>query len=267
MPDATYGEVRHASCVMRQMRRLCGHVLVFVSLLFAGGVFAQGIPAPAAMTPGDLVDGDTFYVMFVTSTAHPGNLATAADYDAAVNATAQSSAFYGTDDASLTGLWRAFIAHDDGTNRADVVVGAFSADDTVPIYRIDGTRLANDRADLLDNTIAVPINVTELGSVLPSELVWTGMLPSGATLSGLGPTGSSTYGQTNASAFVWLEGGSSASTTATMPLYVVSPLLRVGAAAAVAQVTPVPLMSPWGAAALAALVGLAGWRRNRPLRS
>src|SRR5690606_21333710 len=103
-------------------------------------------------------------------------LATAADYDAAVNAAAQSSGVYATNDASLTGQWRAFIGHDDGTNRADVVGGAFSADDTVPIYRIDGTRLANNRTDLLDNTIAVPINVTEQGGSPGSNFVWTGMI-------------------------------------------------------------------------------------------
>ncbi|AUN94130.1 hypothetical protein C0099_03740 [Pseudazoarcus pumilus] len=214
------------------------------------------------MTPGDLIDGDTFYVMFVTSTTHPGNLATAADYDAAVNAAAQSSGFYGTDDSSLTGQWRAFIGHDDGTNRADVVGGA------APIYRIDGTRLANNRADLLDNTIAATVSVTQQGGAPGSVFVWTGMNATGATSYGLGAIDQSRYGQSNFTDTTWLDGGGITPNGQNYHVYAVSPLLRVGAPAAAAQVTPVPVMSPWGAAALvAALAGVVGWRRRSATRS
>jgi hypothetical protein len=48
----------------------------------------------------------------------------------------------------------------------------------VPIFLVDGTKVANDYADLWDGSLAAPINITELDSLPPLTggiaKVWTG---------------------------------------------------------------------------------------------
>jgi len=98
--------------------------------------------------------------VFVTSTLQNGNLGGLAGGDSICAARASA--------AGLGGSWRAWLS-----------TSAVNARDRIPdaIYeRVDGARIADDKADLLDGSIANPINVDENGNTLggPSVLPWTG---------------------------------------------------------------------------------------------
>jgi cysteine-rich repeat protein len=94
-------------------------------------------------------------IVFVTSTMHTGNLGGLVGADAICNARAAS--------ANLSGIYKAWLSTDqlNGTPATRFVQS------TVPYRKVDGVLVANNWADLIDGTIASPIDKTELNGAPP----------------------------------------------------------------------------------------------------
>ncbi len=76
------------------------------------------------------------------------------------------------DDAGLGGTWSAYVSGGGTSAIVRIAEG--------PYYRIDGVLIANDKADLVDGSIAAPINITETGGHLDT-FVCTGATESGGS--------------------------------------------------------------------------------------
>ena len=103
--------------------------------------------------------------VFVTSDMFRGNLGGLAGADAICQETAEAANLPGTD-------WTAWLSDSTG-----------NAIDRIPDgqYRlVDGTQVADDKADLTDDTgPKVPINLDESGIPVADDFVWTGTEPDG----------------------------------------------------------------------------------------
>jgi len=91
------------------------------------------------------------------------------------------------DAAGLGGVWRAWLS-DTTSNAADRLSHSDS-----PYVLLDGTRVADNWADLTDGTLDHVIDLTEIGSapprpspfVLEEPTVWTGSTPAGMASPGV----------------------------------------------------------------------------------
>ncbi len=216
---------------------------------------AHALNAPAALVPAGLLPGDTFYIIFVTSTTIPGNQSVA-NYNTHVNTAAALAASTG----AVTG-WRAWLAHDDGTVQTSTL---FAADTTRPVYNTKGLKLANDRADLLDGTLINAVEFDESGVSRGAAFVYTGADSLGNSMSvgddTLGGNDAATdgCGYTRANIASMGLGGLAGGNGCPTPysLYAVSPLLTVPAAAPAASAHAIPTLSSWGLLALSGILGL-----------
>lgn len=103
--------------------------------------------------------------VFVTSTGQTGDLGGTAGADAKCAALATA--------AGLGGTWRAWLSSDTGAR--NVLEHA-----TEPYRLLDGTLVATDWDDLIDGTIAAPINLDERRSRVDAVEVWTGTKSDGS---------------------------------------------------------------------------------------
>lgn len=124
-----------------------------------------GTPGPSAVdelcTPG----------VFVTSTLHDGNLGGVTGGDAICQARAEA--------AGLAGAWLAWLG--DGALTPESGFARL----TTPYRRVDGVTVANDYDDLVDASIAAPIEVTEVNTIIDDTIlgegnVWTGLAANGS---------------------------------------------------------------------------------------
>ena len=115
-----------------------------------------------------LCGGETSKCVFVTSTIHDGNLGGLGGADAICNARATEAGLPGA------GSYLAWLS------AGGVSPSTRFTQAAVPYKRVDGTTVAGDWADLVDGSLAAPIQVTEGGiEVGRGELVWTGTAASG----------------------------------------------------------------------------------------
>jgi Protein of unknown function (DUF1554) len=134
--------------------------------------------------------------VFVTSKTYQGNMGGLAGADAECQKLA----------ANLGGKWLAWLS--DGGSVTPVTRLAHS---TVPYVLVGGSQIAADWTDLLDGTIAVPIDHDETGSAIPADgmiKVWTGTTSDGMPMgpSCMGWTSVNTggvFGLTTASDGTW----------------------------------------------------------------
>jgi len=112
----------------------------------------------------------------VTSTDDVSSSSDLATYDAFVQAAAANN-------PDLSRFTWQVIGSTDTVNAIDHTNTSPMAAEQVPIFRLDGTLVANDYADLWDQTINAPINIDESGAVLNVE-VWTGTAPDGTNNNG-----------------------------------------------------------------------------------
>jgi hypothetical protein len=104
--------------------------------------------------------------VFVTSTLHDGNLGGAAGAHAICQARAMS--------AGLSGTFEAWI----GTAASSPATSFVQSN--IPYVMVDGTKVADSYADLVDGLLDAPIRVTELGTTVLNQggfgedRVWTG---------------------------------------------------------------------------------------------
>jgi hypothetical protein len=145
--------------------------------------------------------GINAYNTFVTTEARGGTLAIDTALDLALNAAGFNP---------NTIPWNAIAF----TQTGIVSTGVDARDNTgtnpsstgVSIYFIDGNRVANDNADLWLPPIIRPVNVTQAGSTLGTEVVWTGTNSSGVVGGSNGLGGSfAITGVTNLSTANWIQ--------------------------------------------------------------
>ncbi len=112
--------------------------------------------------------------VFQTSTTHNGNFGGLAGADAICQARAG--------EAGLTGTFKAWLSTDT-INAADRLTSSG------PWVRLDGMKIAESKADLLDGLLFTAINVTEQGVYDKGGTVWTGTNANGSLAVGLNCSG------------------------------------------------------------------------------
>lgn len=145
-------------------------ILVLHQSLLAGAVIVQ---------PPDLSPGDPYRLIFVTSELHPAHTIDVTYYNDFVSRVANSI----PELQVLNSDWLAIASVpglDARTNTRTIPLGNPGGEQGVPIYRLDGVRVANDNADLWDGSILAPIEIDELGNQI-FRTVWTGATSTGTS--------------------------------------------------------------------------------------
>ncbi|MFN9674557.1 MAG: PEP-CTERM sorting domain-containing protein [Microcystis sp.] len=219
---------------------------VALATLGTGAAQAALVVVPPGLTPGTqyrLVfvtegtrDAQSYniadYNTFVTNQARGGTPAIDTALDLALNAA-------GFNPNTIT--WNAIAS----TRSGNSFTGVNARDNTgtnpsstgVPIYLIDGNRVANNNGDLWDGSIMRSINVTQSGTTTPTAgaVVWTGTNQSGVVAPGStdtnglgGTTGFAATGITNLTTANWIfNNTTSRLSTNTRRLYGMSSVLKV----------------------------------------
>ena len=184
-----------------------------------------GFPAPAGLSLGD-----TYHLVFVSSTTRDASSADIADYNTHVQNAADAAGI----GSSVSVTWKAMASTEnprvDGRNNAPVTETA--------VYLVNGTMVANASAEAFWSVPHLaPININENGDVhtgVPGQVdladaVWTSTNFEGWRINGgLGDaSGSSSYGLSD----VYLTGGwtdvALADQSIALPFYGVSQALEV----------------------------------------
>lgn len=176
---------------------------VIFSLVGFSGAYGQIITAPS-----DLAPGDEYRLVFITKnkifTAESPDIS---DYDAHVTSQANMSPLL----AALQTNWRVIgstpsISAKAHTDTDDSALGATG----VPIYRLDGLRIADNYDDLWDGNIQRPLYVAQDGSTLNTCCgTWTGTRMDGAQAIGyeLGAGLTVVDGAPNGTGDNWIQTG------------------------------------------------------------
>lgn len=208
------------------VRNLCNKLTwcipLALLLLFPG--ISSAIPI--VTVPSGLAPGDTYRLVFETSTVVDPTSSGIADYNDFVTAAANSSAEL----AALGTTWTA-IASTESINASTNTATDPSVDGVgAPIFSIGGSEVASGNSDLWDGTIDSPIDVDETGSTR------FGFVYTGTDLDGTADPShflgqSAGYGNGIGMAGVtsgsWIAVGSSATSGALLPMYGMSDVLTV----------------------------------------
>jgi hypothetical protein len=143
-----------------------------ISVIF----FALSSSAVADLVlPSDLNPGDQYRLVFVSDASTAASSSDITFYNQFVNSAANAPT---TDTAPLSLSWTA-IASTDSIDAQDNTGTNPTVSSGVPIYRLDGVRIADDYVDLWKATIQNPIRVTESGTTITNSGVWTGSATDG----------------------------------------------------------------------------------------
>lgn len=190
------------NCI-KSWARLIGRMFV---ALIAVGCFSVALPTTASaavldlITPEGLAYGQTFRLVFATSTAHDAVSEDLSVYDSFVTSRAVAGGLTTYHGSAVT--WQAMIS----TNAIDAI-------DRLPstasaLFLVNGTRLADSGSDLWDGFLDAPINISEFGTGT-SNLVHTGTKIDGSLWfgnRGVGsPDGIVVIGSTNGANSQWTE--------------------------------------------------------------
>lgn len=183
--------------------RLCA-IAATAAFLFALGV-SPASAAPIITVPDSLKPGDQYRLVFITLGKIQATSSDISTYDAFVTTQANSS-------SALTALgttWRIIgstqmVDAKTHTNTDDSPAGLTG----VPIFRLDGLRIADNYDDLWDGNIQRPIYVAQDGTLLDTCCgSWTGTLTSGlnAGLAALGASSNAVDGAPNRTDNFWVQ--------------------------------------------------------------
>ena len=162
--------------------------------------------AQIVVIPTDLEPGDEYRLVFITKdkifTAESSNIA---DYDGDVTNQASMSAVL----AQIDTNWRVIGS----TSSVDAKIHTDTDDSPlgptgVPIYRLDGLRIADDYDDLWDGNIQHPLYIAQNGATLNTCCgTWTGTNSNGNAATGyeLGAGPSVVDGAPNGTASNWIQ--------------------------------------------------------------
>ena len=131
-------------------------------------LWAGQVEASVVLEPPDLNRGDRYRLIFVTSGLTQAVSPDIAYYNDFVD---------GYGDAVLPSDWRALASTLEVNARDNT---GTTGSGGVPLYRLDGVRVANDYADLWDASLMNPVRYSELGTTV-AEKVWTGTNMDGTT--------------------------------------------------------------------------------------
>lgn len=230
--------------------------------LVLGLTATPALSAPITTPPG-LNPGDQYRLAFVgnsgTTTAQSGNIA---DY----NGVATSAANAQAELAALGTTWTAIVS----TSSVDARVNTGTnpnATTGVPIYRLDGLKIADNNADLWDGSIQNALSTNSGGTVV-DVTPWTGTKSDGtkSTSGTAQPLGGDPAAAGSSSA---INGGwifsSGYNNFTPNPIYAISDVLTVAPAPSVSS-SPAPAVSSWGIVGLTGLLLAVGGSmlRRRP---
>ena len=159
----------------------------------------------AVYVPPGLSPGDKYHLAFVSRDGRDALSANIMDYNNFVMAQAAlNSSLTGTD---MGVSWFAIASTPAVDARDNAVIGA-----NVPIYLLDGTKIASGYADVWgDQSLDAPLNVTQFGVQTLETMTWTGsepsgqenvIIPSGSVALG-GPLAAAGLGNPQVSIFTW----------------------------------------------------------------
>jgi hypothetical protein len=150
-------------------------------------------PGTVMSLPPDLSPGAQYRLVFVTGGTAPATNTDINYYNGFVTTAATGVPALN----ALGTTWKAVVATAAVDVRTNTLTGA--ADASVPIYRLDGVRVANDNADLWDASIGYAISITEAGANRDAK-VWTGVGETFGNEYRLGPGGWCYYGRSTGTA-------------------------------------------------------------------
>ena len=178
--------------------KLLKAITVFIGavlLLSAGAASADIITQPVGLNPGD-----PYRLAFVTSGTRDATSTAIADYNTFVTNAANAV----PELVALNTQW--FVIGSTGTVSANVNTGT-TVRPGLPIFLLDGSKLVDDYGDLWDASIDVPLNRTEIATVLGEATgVFTGTNSFG-NIDGM-PLGNSpdvTYGRADLADNQWIR--------------------------------------------------------------
>ncbi len=152
------------------------------------------------LTPSSLNSGDTYQLIFVTSTTRDATSSNIADYNAFVQSAANAAWLGGG--TILDGVqWSAIgsTAFVDARDNALV---------TGPVFNLGDELVASDFADMWNGSIPFAIRFDEYGNIA-SDIVWTGSGPDGRKILGLylggGMFDSTNIGSTSSLSSDWID--------------------------------------------------------------
>lgn len=138
--------------------------------------FATVFTVPPGLNPGD-----PYRLVFITAGNRDALSTNIADYNTFVDNAANAGGSYLQ---PLGGTWKAI-----GSTAAVTALANIGGPNPTPIYRLDGTLVANGTADMFDGSILAGIVVTELDTV-NNNTAWTGTQADGIQYGGIWPLGS-----------------------------------------------------------------------------
>jgi len=136
---------------------------ISIAILTAGNSHAALILQPSGLNPGD-----QYRLVFVTSTERDATSTDIVDYNTFVQAAADASPL-----SALGQSWKVIGSTASVDARDNTSTNQNTDGSGVPIYLVDGTKIADDNIDLWDDTIEANINWTEANSQYDG-IPWTG---------------------------------------------------------------------------------------------
>jgi hypothetical protein len=226
----------------------------FLALAVAG--LASEAAAGIITVPPSLGPGDSYRLVFITSTTDSASSSTISDY----NSFAATAADSVTALMDLPATWSAIVS----TSTESALSNIGGASD-VPIFLLDGDEAAAGTASLFSGTLLNPIDIDENGKALPGgSKVWTGSNADGSAATGYLGSSDPEYGIDSDTSSLWIADGTSVSNSVGHNLYVISSVLTI---AGTQQNDPggasIPEPSTIGLAALGGAVLLLARRRAK----
>lgn len=221
--------------------------------LVAASLLSSTIQAAPITVPTGLNPGDTYRLVFVTSTMRPATTSNLNGYNAFVTAAANLS----PDLVALGTTWTAIVSTIDGDARDNTNTNPFTDGIGTAIYTLSNQLVAQDNSDLWDGSLQSRIDTDESGNPIFSPSIWTGTNQDGTGAIGnyLGFGGQPQIGTAAASASQWVNFGTADRNTF-LQFYALSAELVVH--------SQIPETGTWALFALG-LVGLKLARRKRPV--
>ncbi|GCA78772.1 PEP-CTERM sorting domain-containing protein [Microcystis aeruginosa] len=146
--------------------------LCFVSGVALATLGTSAAQAALVVVPTGLAPGAQYRLVFVTADTRDATSTDINDYNTFVTNQVTGSALANAlSGAGLTTTWKAIASTESVAARDNTGTNPSSAG--VPIYLIDGNRVANNNADLWDGSLQHPINRNNLGTS-SDDYVWTG---------------------------------------------------------------------------------------------
>ena len=204
-------------------------------------------------TPAGLAPGSTYQLVFVTTDGFFATSTTISDYNTDV-----------TNEAALNATLAAF---DSANGVTWTVIGSTpsvnattNAPSTGAVYTLDGTQVASAADPLYGGSLLAAIDINQNGAT-ESTTVWTGSTTSGTVAGGINDLGQTfpEYGSSTLTNGGWIAENNGTDSDNNKPLYALSSVITVPAAAS----TPEPATVTLVPGALLLLAGLNRLRRHR----